>query len=155
MQSMIRSVGLGAAIASMLALVPTIEVSAQNAKRIEVWKDPFCGCCAKWIDQMKAAGFEISVHDTQSLRAIKKKHGIPPRLQSCHTAKVGGYVVEGHVPIADVQRLLKQKPNVIGISVPGMPLGSPGMEVSSGEKEPYEVLTFDKEGATSTFAKHN
>ena len=155
MQSTIRSVGLGVVMVAMLALTLTIEVNAQNAKRVDVWKDPFCGCCAKWIDQMKAAGFEMRVHDTQSLHAIKKKHGIPPRLQSCHTAKVGGYVVEGHVPIADVQRLLKQKPNVIGISVPGMPLGSPGMEVSSGEKEPYEVLTFDKEGVTSTFAKHN
>ena len=127
---------------------------AQNLSNVEVWKSPYCGCCAKWIDMMKGAGFQVRIHNTESLKAIKRKHGVPGKLRSCHTATVGGYVVEGHVPIADVQRLLNQKPNVVGISVPGMPIGSPGMEVASGETEPYEVLTFDKDGRTSVFAKH-
>ena len=83
------------------------------------------------------------------------KHGVPARLRSCHTARINGYVIEGHVPVFDVKRLLNQKPNAVGISVPGMPIGSPGMEVASGETEPYEVLLFDKRGRTTVFAKHN
>ncbi len=150
----IRPLGIGASMAVFLAFSCSAGASAQTAKVVEVWKDPFCGCCAKWIDQMKSAGFEMRVHDTQSLDAIKTRHGVPHRLRSCHTAKVDGYIVEGHVPIADVQRLLNQKPKVIGISVPGMPIGSPGMEVASGETEPYEVLTFDKNRRTTVFAKH-
>lgn len=150
-----RTVGFATAIATFIVWVGAVAANAQSAGVVEVWKDPYCGCCSKWIDQMKAAGFSMRVHDTRDLAAIKKRHGIPQHLRSCHTAKVGDYIVEGHVPIADVKRLLGQKPKVVGISVPGMPIGSPGMEVPSGEVEPYEVVTFDKHDKTSVFAKHN
>ncbi len=143
------------ATALFLFLTGSIMANAQSSGVVDVWKDPFCGCCSKWIEQMKAAGFEMRVHDTNALGKIKTRHGVPNRLRSCHTAKIGGYIVEGHVPIADVERLLHQKPKVVGISVPGMPIGSPGMEVPDGEKQPYEVLTFDRQDKTNVFAKHN
>ena len=151
----IRTVALIGTMAILLALVGTVAATAQSSNVVQVWKDPYCGCCVKWINQMKAAGFQIRVHNTNDLTEIKKMLGVPDQLRSCHTAKIGDYVIEGHVPIADVKRLLGQKPTVVGISVPGMPIGSPGMEVRTGETEPYEVATFDKNGATSVFAKHN
>ena len=148
--------GLSSALAMLMAIVGASTAIAQSAYTVvEVWKDPYCGCCTKWIDRMRAAGYKIGVHDTKSLNAIKTKHGVPARLKSCHTARVNGYVIEGHVPVSDVKRLLNQRPNAAGISVPGMPIGSPGMEVASGETEPYEVLLFDKRGRTTVFAKHN
>ena len=155
MWTAMRTAGFAGATAALIFVAGAIAANAQNAGVVEVWKDPFCGCCNKWIEQMKTAGFNLRVHDTKTLGSIKTRLGIPQRLRSCHTAKVGGYVVEGHVPIADVKRLLSQKPEVVGISVPGMPIGSPGMEVPSGETEPYEVLMFDKQAKTSVFAKHN
>jgi len=133
----------GAAVQRPAAVGPT---------RITVYKTPTCGCCAKWVDHMKAAGFAPTVHDLPELSAIKAKHGIPANLQSCHTALVDGYVVEGHVPADVVQKLLKERPKVAGIAVPGMPMGSPGME-QGDLKDPYDVLTFDASGNTKVFAK--
>ena len=122
---------------------------------VEVWKSPYCGCCAKWIEKMNTAGFKVRVHDREDLDVIKNKLGIPASMRSCHTAKVGGYIVEGHVPAADVHRLLQLKPKIIGLSVPGMPIGSPGMEVPSGEKERFKVYGMKQNGETSIFAEHN
>lgn len=126
-------------------------LAAQGAPAMVVYKDPNCGCCKLWVDHVKAAGFAVSVRDSTDVVSVKKRQGVPARLYSCHTAIVGGYVVEGHVPADLVQKLLKEKPKVVGLAVPGMPAGSPGME--QGSKEPYEVLTFDAAGKTSVYAK--
>ena len=121
---------------------------------VTVYKDPNCGCCAKWVEHMAAAGFATTVKDTGDLDAVKQRHGVPASLQSCHTALVGQYVVEGHVPAADVQRLLREKPAVRGIAVPGMPVGSPGMEVPGRHADRYEVVAFLRDGSTRPFARH-
>ncbi|ACY32306.1 DUF411 domain-containing protein [Comamonas thiooxydans] len=128
-----------AAAAGMAALPAMTAAPAQIA--MEVWKDPNCGCCKDWIALMEQAGFAVKVHDVGN-SAVRAKLGLPTRLGSCHTALVGGYLVEGHVPAADVHKLLKQKPKALGIAVPGMPIGSPGMDGPEygGRKDPYDVL---------------
>ena len=122
---------------------------------MQVWKSPSCGCCVGWAEHMDRAGFTVKSHDVAVgiLARIKRQAGIAPDYQSCHTAKIGGYVIEGHVPAADVKRLLTEKPEAIGLVVPGMPLGSPGMDFGP-EKEPYEVLLVKKDGSTEVFARH-
>jgi hypothetical protein len=120
---------------------------------VTVHKTPTCGCCSKWVDHMKASGFQMNVIDLDNLNDIKTRVGIPPAMGSCHTAEVGGYFVEGHVPANDVLRLLKEKPDAKGITVPRMPIGSPGMEVGD-EKEPYDVILVKKDGTTEVYAKH-
>lgn len=122
------------------------------ATPIAVYKDAACGCCAKWIAHLEAHGFRARVTDTGKMSAIKAQHGVPAELRSCHTAVVGGYVIEGHVPAADVKRLLAQKPKVAGLAAAGMPLGSPGME--GGASQPYDVVAFTRDGKTSVFARH-
>jgi hypothetical protein len=139
--------------ACALALAPA-GASQKTAITVEVFKTPTCGCCSKWIEHLRARGFTVRFTDLDDLAAIKAKHGVPAALQSCHTALVGGYVVEGHVPATDVQTLLKERPRVVGIAVPGMPVGSPGMEVASGQVQPYSVLAFQKDGSTKVFAQH-
>lgn len=119
-----------------------------------VYKSPNCGCCKLWVDHMQKSGFKVSVIDTEDLNPIKLKLGVPASLGSCHTAKVGDYFVEGHVPASDVKRLLAQKPDALGISVPGMPMGSPGMEVPTGETQPYSVTLVKKDGSESIFSSH-
>jgi hypothetical protein len=123
---------------------------------VEVFRSPTCGCCLQWVTHLRDAGFEVRVKDLQqdALDKVKADYGIPASAQSCHTARVGGYTVEGHVPAADVRRLLKEKPAVAGIAVGGMPAGSPGMEVSSGRKQPFNVVSFTKAGATQVFASY-
>ena len=123
---------------------------------IDVRKDVACGCCSKWVDHLRSHGFEVRATnmDPELLNELKAARGIPSRARSCHTALVGGYVVEGHVPAADVKRLLKEKPSIVGIAVPGMPAGSPGMEVASGIVQPYDVLALAKDGSTRVFASH-
>lgn len=121
---------------------------------LAVYKTPTCGCCAKWVEHMKQNGFTVHVTDLNDLSAIKAKHGVPARAQSCHTSVVNGYVVEGHVPASDVKRLLKERPAVAGIAAPGMPAGSPGMEIPGMQAPPYEVVAFDKKGGTRVYAKH-
>lgn len=137
-----HALGLIAA-AAVLAGLPAL---AQSAKvPMEVWKDPNCGCCKDWITIMEKAGFAVTVHDTGN-SAVRAKLGLPQNLGSCHTALVGGYVVEGHVPAADVHQLLKEKPKAVGLTVPGMPVGSPGMDGPEygGRKDPYDVLLVTK-----------
>lgn len=122
---------------------------------LAVYKTPTCGCCSKWVDHMKQNGFTVHVTDLNDLSAIKAKHGVPSNVQSCHTAIVNGYVVEGHVPAVTVKRMLKERPAAAGIAVPGMPQGSPGMEAPGNiVPPPYEVVTFDRKGETRLYAKH-
>lgn len=125
---------------------------AQASERVEVLKSPYCGCCEKWVEHMRKAGFDVVTKDVNDVPAARKLTGMPERFGSCHTAKVGGYVVEGHVPAADVQRLLKEKPKAVGLAAPGMPQGSPGMETN--HPQPYDTLLVQADGSYKVFAKH-
>lgn len=137
------------AIAASLALVGT----AANAASMTVLKSPTCGCCAKWIEHVKAHGFAVKVIETDDIMAAKAKAGVPDRLASCHTTLVNGYVVEGHVPAADIKKLLASKAKAKGIAVPGMPMGSPGME-HGNHREAYQTILFRADGTTAVFARH-
>jgi len=119
---------------------------------VKVWKTPTCGCCGKWVRHMQAAGFRVEVTDVANVDPIKTANGLPLRLASCHTALVDGYVIEGHVPAGDVRRLLKERPDIVGLTAPGMPPGSPGMDVPGSP--PYDVLSLDKDGKTAVYATH-
>ena len=119
---------------------------------VTVYKDASCGCCKKWIEHMQSSGFTVDAHDSADMDAVKDHYGVPSNVRSCHTALVGSYVVEGHVPAADVDRMLKEQPKAAGLSVPGMVMGTPGMEGSMSK--PYTVLAFQKTGATTAFASH-
>ena len=120
-----------------------------------VYKTPTCGCCSLWVEHLKKNGFQVEVSDVSAaqVRGVSQAAGLSDDNTSCHTTKIGGYVVEGHVPAADIQRLLKEKPAVAGIAAPGMPMGSPGME-QGGRAEKYDVIAFTKAGKTSVFARH-
>lgn len=139
---------IAAIAATSLAAVP-----ARRMAPIEmtVYRSASCGCCKKWEEHMRQNGFTIKSVVQDDLSEIKAESGVTQNLQSCHTALVGGYVIEGHVPAADVQRLLKEKPKVVGLTAPGMPQSSPGMDMG---KEPFEVLSFDAKGKTTVWAKH-
>lgn len=125
-----------------------------DSNAVVVYKSPTCGCCSSWVEHLEAAGFEVEAHDRADMTAVKDLVGVPGRLRSCHTALVGGYLVEGHVPASTIRRLLEEEPRVAGISVPGMPVGSPGMEVPGRPAEPYDVLAFDGAGEVSVYEKH-
>ncbi len=136
----------------LLALPLALLAAQASAAAIEVMKSPYCGCCAHWVEYLKKGGFEVKVTDTDEMDAVKDRLRVPEALRSCHTAKVGQYVVEGHVPAEDIERLLKEKPEAIGIAVAGMPMGAPGMEHGS-HKEPYKTILFTAKG-TRVFASH-
>ena len=145
---------------TLLVALPSLSLLAGCVRKAEVpeitvYKTPWCGCCKGWVSHMARAGFRPTVVNVEDLAAIRQKHGVPFELSSCHTGLVGGYVVEGHVPPADVLRLLKEKPKALGIAVPGMPLGSPGMESPTGDREAYDtLLLLDSGGRTRVFARH-
>ena len=133
---------LVAATAGMAAAIALPALASKPAKiAVEVWKDPNCGCCGDWIKHMEDNGFSVKVYDSGNT-ATRAKLGLPTRLGSCHTALVGNYLLEGHVPASDVHKLLKEKPKALGLAVPGMPVGSPGMDGPDygGRKDPYDVL---------------
>jgi len=121
------------------------------AADVVVYKSPTCGCCNSWIKHMQKNGYTIEAYNSTDMQKGKNKIGVPSKLASCHTAIVGGYVIEGHVPADVIARLLKEKPAIKGLAVPGMPMGSPGMEGPT--KNPYDVVTFDENGKTSVFAR--
>ena len=116
-----------------------------------VYKSPTCGCCKNWIEHVKASGFAVEVHDLDDLGEIKDEAGVPDRARSCHTAVVDGYAIEGHVPAETIKRLLKERPKVAGLAVPGMPVGSPGMEVPGQASDKYDVMAFDRSGALTVY----
>jgi hypothetical protein len=156
------------AVASIASLLPSVVRGQQGATKAAtkapaqpalpqmiVYKSASCGCCKGWVQHVQKAGFTVRAVDTEELAAVKRDLGVPQRLQSCHTVVVGNYLVEGHVPADDVKRLLREKPAVRGLAVPGMPIGSPGMEQGDPKDyDRYEVLAFTKDGGTSVFAKH-
>ena len=136
------------------ALLTALASAVLGGETIEVYKSPDCGCCGKWGEIMKKNGFEIVEHKTNAIIETKNKYGVPLELSSCHTGIVGGYAIEGHVPAEEIKALLAAKPaDVVGISVPGMPLGSPGME-QGGIAEDYEVIAFKKDGTREDFASY-
>lgn len=141
-----------AAAGAVLTGASTGSPSTGPSPSVTVYKSPTCGCCTKWVDHLRASGYTVTAKDVDDVDSIKADLGVPSALASCHTALVGGYVIEGHVPAADITRLLKEKPKVTGIAVPGMPMGSPGME--GPRKDAYEVVAFEANGSTQVFAKH-
>ena len=133
-----------------IALLPVGKI---DGPEIVVYKSPTCGCCKKWVTHLRDNGFNVKALNTQNVNPIKQQQGVTPKLASCHTAIVAGYTIEGHVPAKDIHRLLKEKPNVKGLTVPGMPIGSPGME-QGNRKDPYAVLTFNGNGKTTVFSNY-
>ena len=128
------------------------QAQTRPTRALTVYKSPTCACCDGWVAHMREAGFAATVRVTADLRAVRLARGVPDSLASCHTGVVGGYAIEGHVPAADVVRLLAQRPSAVGITVPGMPLGSPGMESPGMTAHPYDVHSFDAQGKTKVFA---
>ncbi len=159
MMSCIRTARFAAVVAGVLAVAAPVGAGelqrAGGAAKpsVSVWKTATCGCCALWVEHMRKNGFEAAVVDVPDLDPIKRKLGVPANLASCHTALVNGFIVEGHIPADAVRRLLKERPAVAGIAVPGMPAGSPGMEVPGGYKQPYAIVAFDKGGRQSVFER--
>lgn len=135
-----------------LAMPLASGVAAATEPTVTVYKSPTCGCCSKWIDHLEESGFEVAAVDLADLRQVKAMAGIAQEQASCHTARVGDYVIEGHVPAGDIRRLLREQPLARGLTVPGMPLGSPGMEAPN--PQPYQVLLIGQDGGTSVFATH-
>ena len=138
---------------------PAPDVATPPANRADwplvvVHKSPTCGCCKVWVEHLRGAGFAVEVRDTNAMDTVKQRVGIPAAKGSCHTAEVGGYFVEGHVPADDIKRLLTEKPAARGITVPGMPIGSPGMEVPGQPTQPYAVELVAADGSTTVFEQH-
>ena len=139
---------------TILLLAGILALQAQvKAADVVVYKSPTCGCCSKWVEHMEKNGYSVEVHDVKNVNPIKDKLGIPGQLRSCHTAKIGGYLIEGHVPASDIAQLLKTKPDVAGLATPGMPMGSPGME--GPRKVPYDVMSFTDNGSSAVYSSHN
>ena len=144
--------GDGRADAEPVSVASTLDETDASLPTVTVYKSPTCGCCSGWADQMRRAGFPVEVHEMSDLSGLKADAGVPPRLQSCHTATVGDYVLEGHVPADLVKKMLEEKPEIAGLAVPGMPRGSPGMEMPNGAKDAYDVVAFTAEGSSSVYA---
>ena len=140
---------LSVVIATVLS---SASVWAQTLPTVDIYKSPTCECCGKWIEHMRKNGFKVDVHEVSDIPAARKSLGMPDKLGSCHTSKIGNYVVEGHVPASDIQRLLKEKPKALGLAVPSMPPGAPGMDIPNAP--PYETLLVQADGTTRVFAKH-
>lgn len=152
---MTRSISRTAAFLAAGVALTGIAVTAQQQApppTVVVYRSPSCGCCLKWVGHLEANGFKVEVQSKETMTSIKRQHGVPEALQSCHTALVGSYVIEGHVPAADVKKLLATKPAVKGLAVPGMPIGSPGME--GGTPQKYDTVAFSANGKTTVFASH-
>ena len=121
---------------------------------VKVWKSPTCGCCTGWIEHMRRAGFQVEVEDVADVTPYKTQYGIGPDMMSCHTSLIDGYAIEGHVPADDIKRLLAERPQIAGLAAPGMPVGSPGMEVPGGQQDRYEVRAFTRDGKATVWATH-
>lgn len=136
-------------------LLPVAAATAAKLPVVEVWKSPSCGCCKAWVEVLERDGFVVKVFDTGN-NAMRGKLRIPPALGSCHTARVGSYAIEGHVPPADIRRLLSEQPKAIGLAVPGMPIGSPGMDGPDygNRQDPYDVLLVQADGSTRVFKQY-
>lgn len=139
---------LGLSAAALVACA-----TREPVKAITVYRSPSCGCCGGWVDHLRAAGWNVTVEMMDDLTPVVTRLGVPDAMRSCHTGEAGGYFVEGHVPAADIERLLRERPNALGIAVPGMPIGSPGMEMGD-RRQPYQTLLVDRGGGATVFATH-
>ncbi len=143
---------LFACLAVVAGITATSVPVVAYAANLTVYKSPWCGCCGDWVKHLEANGHSVVTKNTETLDALKKMAGVPEPLQSCHTATVDGYVIEGHVPAKDIERLLAERPKAKGLAVPGMPAGSPGME--GGAPDKYNVMLFQPDGSASVYARH-
>jgi hypothetical protein len=125
-----------------------------KAGELNIYKSPYCGCCGAWVDHIKASDLRVVVHEMEDVTPMAKKLGVPDAMRSCHTAVIDGYFVEGHVPAPDISKLLRERPKARGIAVPGMPIGSPGMD-QGGRRDAYATLIVDHRGASRVFVRHN
>ena len=141
------------ALPLVLAVLGSLRVRAAD-NEITVYKTPACGCCSKWVDHLKENGFQVTVQDVESIAEYSRRHGVPDAARSCHIGVVGGYAIEGHVPAAEIQRLLKERPQAKGIAVPGMPIGSPGMDFPGGPPGRYSVVMIGEDGKTSVYQQY-
>jgi hypothetical protein len=130
------------------------ESASAASETVTVYKDPNCGCCTGWVEHLNAAGFKTQVVETTERAGLHSRLKLSAEMASCHTGQVGQYLIEGHVPAADIRRLLKERPSALGLVVPGMPIGSPGMEMPDGTREAYDVLLAMRDGGTTVFAHH-
>lgn len=144
------------AAVAVAAGVPAALWAQSAGPMLEVWKDPNCGCCKDWVAHLQSHGFAVQVNDSGNT-AARARLGIPPQLGSCHTALVDGYAIEGHVPAREVRRLLKERPDATGLSVPGMPVGSPGMDTPAygGRTDPFDVLLVQRDGTARVYRSYN
>jgi hypothetical protein len=158
MRTIIRT----AAVVCAMAVVSHVDAAAQadaaaarphSGVAITVYKNASCGCCQNWVEHLRQHGFHVVTHDVSDTQPVKAEHGVPSALASCHTALVAGYFIEGHVPADVIQQLIDERPPVVGLAVPGMPIGSPGMEMEGREPQPYEILAFMRDGTTTVFAR--
>lgn len=138
-----------------LAMAGSARAQARGSRALAVYKSPTCCCCEGWVAHMRQAGFTVAVHVVADPGTVRRARGLPDSLASCHTGVIDGYAIEGHVPAADVVRLLAQRPEAAGLAAPGMPVGSPGMETPDGRKQPFDTLLVLRSGATRVFARHN
>ena len=151
---MVRAAGMVCGGTALAALLPGLSAAASKPTAITVYKDPSCGCCSKWVTHLQANGFAPQVHDRSDMDSLKDSLGVPTTLRSCHTAVAGKYVIEGHVPASDLKKLLAAAPpKTLGLAVPDMPAGSPGMEMG-GRVDRYDVIAFAADGTTRQFARH-
>ena len=141
--------------AAGLAMTGTARAQTRGSRALAVYKSPTCGCCDGWVRHMRQAGFTVAVHVVDDPGTVRRARGLPDTLASCHTGVIGGYAIEGHVPAADVVRLLAERPAAVGLAVPGMPMGSPGMEAPDGRKAPFDTLLVLRSGQTRVFGRHN
>lgn len=137
---------------TLAASIPSVGHAHGGMHEIDVWKSPTCGCCTKWIEHLRDAGFDVVAHNTNKVDVVRAKLSLPDRYSSCHVAKIGRYAIEGHVPASDIKRLLEERPMAIGLAVPGMPMGSPGME--GPRSKPYQTLLIGHGGKAKIFAEH-
>jgi len=152
---LLRPFALGVSVVALAlttGAAPVSPIVSPKTPTITVYKDPGCGCCKNWIEHLIKHGYRVDAKDTPGMTEVKRTLGVPDRLSACHTAVVNGYFIEGHVPASDIARLLREKPKVAGLAVPGMPMGSPGMEGPRAQH--YQVLSFDKAGKTKVFASY-
>ena len=137
-----------------LGLAGTARAQTSGPRALAVYKTPTCACCDGWIAHMRRAGFTVAVHVVADPGTVRRARGLPDALASCHTGLVDGYAIEGHVPAADVARLLAERPEAVGLALPGMPMGSPGMETPDGRKQPFDTLLVLRSGQTRVFERH-
>lgn len=139
----------------MLVVLPAAACSSPaDAAALHVYRSPSCGCCSAWVEHLKQNGFKVDVHDTEDVTPLARSLGVPDHLRSCHTAVADGYFIEGHVPARDIRKLLRERPSARGVAVPGMPIGSPGME-QGDRREPFTSLLVGRDGTVTAFATHN